>query len=182
MLRAAMRRRTTLSSGFTLIEVLVVVFIIGILASVTVISIHALGRDNELRDETRRIASIIEAVQEQAQMEGRDFGLRLQERQYEFLVYDPRKDLWQAVDGDDLLRLRQLPPGLSFKLRLEGREASLRPPPDPKKPWPPQITILGSGDVAAFELKVQREDSDHEATITCNANSELEVKNVDDTA
>ena len=85
------------SSGFTLIEVLVVVFIIGILISVTLISVHALGRDTEIRDETRRIAGIIGAVQEQAQMEGRDFGLRLQEREYEFLSYDPRSDLWQLV-------------------------------------------------------------------------------------
>ena len=113
-------------------------------------------------------------------MEGRDFGLRVQEQQYEFLAYDPRKDLWQAVDGDDLLRLRQLPPGLNFHLRLEGREANLKPPADAKQPWPPQIPILGSGDLTPFELKLRREDSDHEATITANAASELEVKNVDD--
>jgi general secretion pathway protein H len=175
-----MDRSRTRSAGFTLIEILVVVFIISILASVTLISIHALGRDNELRDETRRLVGIIEAVQEQAQMEGRDFGLRLQEQQYEFLAYDPRRELWQAVDGDDLLRPRPLPPGLNFRLRLDGREASLKPPPDPKKPWPPQIPILGSGDLTPFELKVQREDSDHEATITVNAASEIEVKNVDD--
>jgi general secretion pathway protein H len=168
------------SSGFTLIEVLVVVFIIGILASVSLISVHALGRDTEIHDETRRLAGIIGAVQEQAQMEGRDFGLRLVEQQYEFLTYDPRRDRWQTVEGDDLLRPRQLPPGLSFRLRLDGREASLRPPADPKKPWPPQIDILGSGDLTAFELKLQREDSDHEATITGNASGELEVKNVDD--
>ena len=168
------------SSGFTLIEVLVVVFIIGILISVTLISVHALGRDTEIRDETRRIAAIIGAVQEQAQMEGRDFGLRLKEREYEFLSYDPRRDLWQLVEGDDLLRPRQLPPGLNFRLRLDGRDASLRPPADTKKAWPPQIDILGSGDLTAFELKLQREDSDHEATITGNANGELEVKNVDD--
>ena len=168
------------SSGFTLIEVLVVVFIIGILISVTLISVHALGRDTEIRDETRRIAGIIGAVQDQAQMEGRDFGLRLKEREYEFLSYDPRRDLWQPVEGDDLLRPRQLPTGLNFQLRLDGRDASLRPPADTKKPWPPQIDILGSGDLTTFELKLQREDSDHEATITGNANGELEVKNVDD--
>jgi general secretion pathway protein H len=175
-----MDRSRTGSAGFTLIEILVVVFIIGILVSVTLISVSALGRDNELRDETRRLVGILEAVQEQAQMEGRDFGLRLQEQQYEFLVYDPRKDLWQAVDGDDLLRPRSLPPGLSFHLRLDGREASLKPPSDTKKPWPPQIPIQGSGDLTAFELKLQREDSDHEATITVNAQSEIDVKNVDD--
>ncbi|HKE44982.1 MAG TPA: type II secretion system minor pseudopilin GspH [Steroidobacteraceae bacterium] len=174
------QRSVERSRGFTLIEILVVVFIIGILVSVTLISIHTLGRDTEIRDETARLVALIGAVHEQAEMEGRDFGLRLQEREYEFLAYDARRDVWQAVDGDDLLRPRQLPAGLNLRLRLDGRDAVLRAPADTKKPWPPQVQIQSSGDLSAFELKLQREDSDHEATITGDANGELEVKNVDD--
>ena len=168
------------SLGFTLIEILVVVFIIAIMVSVTVISVHSLGRDTEIRDETRRLVGLIGSVHEQAEMEGRDFGLRLKEQEYEFLAYDARRDEWQSAADDDLLRPRQLPPGLSFRLRLDGREAVLRPPADAKKPWPPQIQIQSSGDLNAFELKLQREDSDHEATITANQNGEIEVKEVDD--
>ena len=106
-------------------------------------------------------------------MEGRDFGLRLVEQQYEFLTYEPRRDKWETVEGDDLLRPRQLPRGLNFRLRLDGREASLRPPSDPKKPsatadrYPRQRRYS-----TAFELKLQREDRDHEATITGNANGD----------
>lgn len=182
MSRLAIRRRGKVSPspGFTLIEILVVVFIIGILVSVTLISVHALGRDTEIRDETTRLVGLIGAVHEQAEMEGRDFGLRFQEREYEFLAYDPRRDEWQAIEGDDLLRPRQLPPGLNLRLRLDGREAVLRPPADKNKRWPPQVQIQSSGDLSAFELKLQREDSDHEATITGNANGELEVVSVDD--
>jgi general secretion pathway protein H len=174
------RRKPGHSSGFTLIEILVVVFIIGVIASVAVISMGALGRDTEMHDETTRLVSLIGAVHEQAQMENRDFGLRFQEHEYEFLAYDPRRDLWGAVDGDDLLRPRQLPAGLNLRLRLDGRDAVLRPPADKKKPWPPQVLIQSSGDLSAFELKLEREDSDHEATITGNANGELDVQNVDD--
>lgn len=177
-----MRTRCELraSRGFTLIEILVVVFIVAIMVSVTVISIHALGRDNEIRDETRRLVGLIGAVHEQAEMDGRDFGLRLKEHEYEFLAYDARRDEWQSVADDDLLRARQLPPGLNFRLRLDGREAVLRPPADPKKPWPPQIQMQSSGDLSAFELRLEREDSDHEATISGNPNGELEVKEVDE--
>jgi hypothetical protein len=66
------------------------------------------------------------------------------------------------------------------RLRLDGREAVLRPPADKNKPWPPQVQIQSSGDLSAFELRLQREDSDHEATITGNADGELAVVSVDD--
>lgn len=168
------------SGGFTLIEILVVVVIIAIVASVAVISVNALGRDTEIRDETRRLVGLIGLVHEQAEMEGRDYGLRLEEEKYDFLIHDVRLDEWRAIEADNLLRPRRLPAGLRFRLRLEGREIVLRPPPDRKKARPPQITLLSSGDLSAFELAIEREDSDHQATIESKADGKLDVKEVDE--
>jgi len=168
------------SSGFTLIEILVVVVIIAIVASVAVISVNALGRDTEIGDETRRLVGLIGMVREQAEMEGRDYGLRLEEERYDFMLHDVRRDDWQVIEDDRLLRPRDLPPGLRLRLRLEGREVVLRPPPDRKKPRPPQILMLSSGDLTAFELRIQREDSDHEAFIDAKIDGELKVTEVDE--
>jgi len=165
--------------GFTLIEILVVVVIIAIVASVAVISVNALGRDTEIADETRRLVGLIGLVREQAEMEGRDYGLRLEEERYDFMLHDVRGDQWQVIEEDRLLRSRDLPPGLQLRLRLEGREVVLRPPPDRKKPRPPQILMLSSGDLTAFEMRIQREDSDHEAFIEGKVDGEIEVKDVD---
>lgn len=168
--------------GFTLIEILVVVVIIAIVASVAVISVNALGRDTEIRDETRRIAGLIGMVREQAEMEGRDYGLRLEEEGYDFLIYDVRRDEWRPTEADDLLRARALPEGLRLRLRLEGREVVLRPPPDSSKPRPPQIMMLSSGDLTPFELAIEREASDHEAAITGEVNGTLDIREVDEGA
>lgn len=165
--------------GFTLIEILVVVVIIAIVASVAVISVNALGRDTEIADETRRLVGLIGMVREQAEMEGRDYGLRLEDRRYDFLLHDLRTDQWQVIAEDRLLRPRNLPPGLWFRLRLEGREVVLRPPPDPNAPRPPQILMLSSGDLTAFQLRLAREDSDHEATIEAKLDGEIAVNEVD---
>jgi general secretion pathway protein H len=168
------------SAGFTLIEILVVVVIIAIVASVAVISVNALGRDTEIADETRRLVGLIGMVREQAEMEGRDYGLRLEEARYDFMLHDVRTDQWQVIEDDRLLRPRELPPGLRLGLRLDGREVILRPPPDRKKPRPPQILMLSSGDLSVFELRLEREDSDHEATIEGKADGEITVTDVDE--
>lgn len=166
--------------GFTLIEILVVVVIIAIIASVAVISVNALGRDTEIGDETRRLSGLIGMVREQAEMEGRDYGLRLEEEKYDFMLFDVRRNDWLTIGEDKLLRPRELPEGLRLRLWLEGREVVLRPPRDPKKPRPPQITLLSSGDITAFDLKIVREGSDHEARISADAAGKVEVRAVDE--
>ncbi len=166
--------------GFTLIEILVVVVIIAIVASVAVISVNALGRDTEISDETRRLSGLIGIVREQAEMEARDYGLRLEEEKYDFLIHDVRRNEWLVLEEDNLLRPRELPAGLRLRLWLEGREVILRPPADRKKPRPPQITLLSSGDITAFELRIEREGSDHEAFISATVDGELQVRAVDE--
>lgn len=171
-----------LHSGFTLIEILVVVVIIAIVASVAVISVNALGRDTEISDETRRLVGLIGMVREQAEMEGRDYGLRLEEERYDFMLFDVRRNDWLPIAEDRLLRPRELPAGLRFMLRIEGRDLVLRPPADRKKPRPPHIVMLSSGDLTAFEMRIQREDSDHESFIDGKVDGELVVRTVDEAA
>lgn len=171
-------RRPRLERAFTLIEVLVVVIIVAIMASVAVLSINVLGRDTELTDETRRLEALFKLMHEQAEMQNRDFALRLEETGYQFLRFDVRRGLWQTVEGDDFFRRHVFSPGVRARLYMEAREVVLRPPPDKKKPWPPQIMVLSSGDLSAFEIRLRREDSDNEAVMLGNADGSIEVKKV----
>ena len=94
------------SSGFTLIEILVVIVIIGIVMSIAMLSITLVGGDNQLRDEARRIISLVEVAQDEALLQGREFGLEFMQGSYRFVEFDPLTRQWSDVIGDDTLRQR----------------------------------------------------------------------------
>jgi len=84
------RRADRRSSGFTLLEVLVVVVIIGIITTMAVVSTRVLGGDHEMDQEARRLVAVLTQARDDAMLEGRDVGLRIDARGYDFLRYDGR--------------------------------------------------------------------------------------------
>src|SRR3954469_19637799 len=93
----ALRNRA--AGGFTLLELLVVIVIIGIITTMATISVHVLGGDHEMQQEAERLQAILTQVREDAMMQGRDIGLRVDGHGYDFLDYDPRTELWRTVEG-----------------------------------------------------------------------------------
>ncbi len=166
------------STGFTLIEVLVVVVIVAIVVSVMTLSVNVLGKDTAVQDESRRLVALFGLMREHAELENRDYGLRVEETGYQFFRYDPRRVEWQPVEDDDLFRRRPLPQGVRPRLYVEAREVSLRPPTDKKLGWPPQVMVLSSGDLTSFELRLLREDTDAEATLIGKVDGTIELKGV----
>lgn len=123
--RARLARRA--AGGFTLVEILVVIVIIGIITVGMMLSINLSGgRDPDLDKESQRLTELFKYAREQAELQTREYGLLAQQDSYEFLSYDPQQARWREVDGDDTLRWRHLPAGLTLSLVVEGHAASLK--------------------------------------------------------
>ena len=122
--------------GFTLLEILVVVLIIGVVTAGMLLSMNFAGRDTELQTEGKRLLSLMNYVREQSELQTRDYGIFLGQHGYEFVVYDVRTGTWRSVDEDDALRERTLPSGLEFKLVVDARPIvlsdTMKTPPAPK--------------------------------------------------
>ncbi len=161
--------------GFTLIEILVVVFIIAILAAVATLSVGVLGDDREMELETERLTDTMALLQEQAQLEGRDYGLRIESAGYEFLRYDGFEQRWADVGQDPWLRPRELPPGLAFALEIEGRLVLLRKPANAEARIP-QLMAYGSGDVTPYRLSLARRDTGRRVTLIGGADGMIEIE------
>jgi general secretion pathway protein H len=173
VIRTASSRRRG-QRGMTLIEILVVVVIIGILATVATLSVGLLGEDREIEDEGKRLANAIALLQEQAQLEGRDYGLRIEAGSYEFLRFDGFELRWVEVDGDPVLQSHELPPGLAFELALEGRPVLLRQP-GALETKLPQLIAWGSGDMTPYRLALARSGAGR-VTLTGSADGTMEIE------
>ena len=176
--RAAAHR----ASGFTLLEVLVVVIIIGIITSMAVVSTRVLGGDHEMDREARRLQAVLGQAREDAMLEGRDVGLRIDASGYDFMRYDGRQERWDLVVEDPLLRERTLPDGLAASLRLESRPVQLRPrvaPTEREQPQP-QVVLMASGDLIPFEVRLERAGTREIRAIVGQADGKLETLSNDE--
>lgn len=173
-------------SGFTLIEILVVVVIIGVVSAIVVLGLGNLGSDRELQNEARRMTSLIEMASDEATMQGRDFGLEVLQTSYRFVEFDSLTEQWYEVIGDDLMRPRQLAQDTEFDLFLEDRRvlleleaADIAQDDDDDRDliddYLPHILVLSSGDISPFELEIIRMSDRASVQLSVSPAGELKV-------
>ena len=157
------------ASGWTLIEVLVVVVIIAIVASMALLSLSVLGDDRDLETEGRRFAALFETALDEAALQGREYGIELMDTAYRFVEFDALTGVWVELPNDPVLRTRQLPNDMYFELHIEDKRVLLDPEPaeldDPEKieqqrageRYSPHLFAFSSGDASPFELDIVRD-------------------------
>ena len=163
------------AGGFTLVEILVVVVIIGVLSAGFLLSVSLTNEGRDLDKESNRLLELIRYAREQAELQTREYGLILQDDSYEFVSYDVHRGIWRSIFEDDVLRARKLPYGLDLKLVVETRPVVLKKPADAKDKTP-QVMIFSSGDLTQFELTMERDGGDSkDSKVTIFENDKGEV-------
>ncbi len=189
MLSTALSRSTRrcYGSGFTLIEVLVVVMIIGIISAFAVLGLGNLGDGRELQNEANRMAALIEMASDEATLQGRDFGLELLQTGYRFVEFDPLTEQWFEVIGDDLMRSRTLAEDTEFELFLEDKRILLEidvaesgqsdddDNSDLADDYQPHVLVLSSGDITPFVLEIFRHTDQTSIQLSASPTGELKV-------
>jgi len=155
-------RLKSAQQGFTLIELMVVIVIIGIMAALSTMSVG--GNDmRRLQSEAKRLQSLITLVQDEAIFRQQNFGLYLHEGKYTLLVFEPNTYLWLPFDDNDF-QIYTLPEGIKMEIEVEGEASQLPIPESILESWEddpefleeehiqPHILMLSSGEATAFDI------------------------------
>jgi general secretion pathway protein H len=109
---ASNRQRGRCTRGFTLVEVLVVLTIIALLASLIAVNLAPDARQ-ALREEGVRLAALLAHARDEAITTGAPIAWQRTDVGYRFLTRASDRT-WRPVDGDASLRARVLPNGISL--------------------------------------------------------------------
>ena len=164
------------SRGFTLLELLVVLLIVGILVSLLTLSVGLLGEDGALRREAERLEALVQIAGEETMLHGFEMGLRFYRRAYEFSIYRDETDEWIRLVDDRLFRRRDIPEALELDLELEGRDVILELETDDNKDYRPQVFIMSSGDITPFNLRFREAFSSDGYQVLIKADGSAEIK------
>ncbi|MCW8828446.1 MAG: type II secretion system minor pseudopilin GspH [Gammaproteobacteria bacterium] len=139
--------------GFTLLELLVVLVLMGVIITITVLSIGDGGRGDQIREEARRLTALMELAAEEAVLNSSPYGLQLRREGYRFLHH--RNGQWQMLEGDELLGEREWPAGVEVRLYLEGHQVSLEMEDESEEGGPtPTLILYPDGERTPFELEL----------------------------
>jgi general secretion pathway protein H len=155
--------------GFTLIEVMVVVVLIGLMASLVQFNFSGNKPEDKLKHESARFAAIFEVAADYGMLNNIELGLIVKKDSYQFLGYDgtrwteiPEQD-WQAnvtvpedivltIELDDLpIEEPMLFDADTFKEKDED-DFTLLSKEEQEAKIIPQVYILSGGDLTPFSV------------------------------
>lgn len=108
------------AGGFTLIEVLLVILLIGLLAATVVYSFSGESRQQRLEKETEKLQARIQLAAELAMLKNVELGLYIDDKGYRFMLFE--RDKWRSIREPKALAPYEFKPGFSAKIELEGLE------------------------------------------------------------
>ncbi|PHR68005.1 type II secretion system minor pseudopilin GspH [Alcanivorax sp.] len=113
-----MRLPRTLQSGFTLLEIMVVVGLIALLSAVVVSQGNWASDDRQLEQESARLKDTLSLLNERSLFSGQLLALRLRHDGWEPLAYDIAAADFLPIE-DTALKPRQIPPALELVWQLD---------------------------------------------------------------
>lgn len=166
------RLRRVQQRGFTLLEILVVLFIVGIMAGVTVINMPRFAFANDFDHETERLRVVLNQLREEALIQATEFGFQPDRDGYRFFIYDEFAQAWRPY-GETPFRTYEWEEPIVVSLAVEDSEVQLGGSDDDEQAAPP-VLILSSGEVTPFTLTLQMKDEGLERTLVSRGYTPLE--------
>jgi general secretion pathway protein H len=131
------------ATGFTLLEIMVVLVLLGIITSFALLSVGGNPRER-LAEEARRLAALVELHQQEAILNGETRGIQFSRAGYALLSLGEKGE-WQPPTAAGTLTRHALPEDIVLGLWVEDRPVELK-----TTGQLPQVLLLASGETTEF--------------------------------
>lgn len=149
-----MRVKNNKANGFTLLELLIVLVIIGVVIAAVALSIHNSGSSQESRSAANIFRARTLYAEQNAILQSTTIGLAISQTGYQFyhLQNKPPSEViyWQKSDVD-ALRFQAWPKSMDLSLHLPDSPNALIPNQLPEQPM---IVFNPTGGVTPFTLHI----------------------------
>ncbi len=157
--------RPLTNNGFTLLELLVVLVIVGILFSFAALSLSA--RPDPTKQEAYQVQQLLNLALEDAILRGQIMGWTLTEQEHNFSRF--KNQQWLALKQDNLLRNYKLNPELEYHLEIDDLPAVTL------ASTLPQVIFYPDATLSNFELTVQLKNTFNEGYKIYNEQNEIKL-------
>jgi general secretion pathway protein H len=161
--------------GYTLIEILVVLFIISIVTSVALLTISR-NQNKQLETFANQLAQTMALAEEQAMLQSVVLGLRLDDHSFHFA------SLQQAIEGekkagwsplqDTILGQHPIPSDIQLAVQVGGQKIVS----DHNTKLVPQVVISTSGEITPFTIYIGKKGEKPRYTISGDADGNITNK------
>lgn len=130
------------SRGFTLIEILVVLFIIGITLGFALLAFGDFGRERRIIVSAEHFLDYVKFAEQQAILENNTLGILVDPSHYQLLRFQPPNQ-WKPLSNQAVFRQQYFPSHTIIHLDMENNIANAQNN---------LIVINTSGDISPFKL------------------------------
>lgn len=139
-------------SGFSLLEILVVLTILAVLTGTVILSFTGAESEQALKGSAERLAMRIELARQHSLTRNREWGIYVEEAAYRFAEFDPEQQVW-IEKNERPFNENDLPDLVGLSLDLEEYDSL----PFEEDDELPQILIFSSGEITPFTLLLEPE-------------------------
>jgi len=164
------KHKNCTQQGFTLIEVMLVIVLIGIMVSAVQFTFSSNKPEQMLQQNSARFAGVFDVAAEYGLLNNVELGLFIKENSYQFLGYDGVS--WSPIADNPLFEVFTLPEGVEITLQLDDLpieesllfDSSVLSRADEANSYDndndedeenktiPQVYILSGGEITPFSL------------------------------
>ncbi|MFI4954335.1 MAG: type II secretion system minor pseudopilin GspH [Gammaproteobacteria bacterium] len=158
-------------AGFTLIEILVVVFIIAIVALATSLTIGNTRGGRVVKQEANHLQRYLQLVGQTAIIDQMDLGVGIWSTGYAVWKYDYTNKKWMLITDDRALKEYDLPEPLRITLRSEQLLGAL--PNTLQGVRVPQIGFSATGSATPVTVVISNEEIHYDVEIANNGETKI---------